>query len=66
MEFSEELSQLIVKYYGTNEEMDAKSEVERSRIFLEVFKDVVITLKRDYQIVLQIIPIEPANPKENG
>ena len=58
MIFSEELKQIIEKYYGTNEEMDKKGEMERNRVFAEVYKEAALILERDYNYILQIIPIK--------
>ena len=63
MNFQENLAEIIKEYYGTNEEMDKKSDIERNKVFLECFKDLATILERDYQISLNIIPTKVIGEK---
>ncbi len=62
----EELRQLITKWNGDIEKLDS---LKRSQVFLEVYKDLAVIMKRDfdYQIEANIVEINLLNeePKKD-
>lgn len=60
MTLQEDMRKAIEVHFGTNAEMDAKSDIERNKAFVECFKELTLILERDYQIILQVIGVKNA------